>query len=89
MCTIPAIFFALSVSIYQYVLISIHHFKAKEAEARGDIQGANSKGRTALVLNIVATVGWIVVAAIFVITPIAIVASSSYRSSYIYYYYYY
>ena len=62
--------------------------KAKQAEARGDIKGANSKGRTALILNIVATVVWIVISVILVIVvPTAIISSrrrlhNSYTSYY-------
>ena len=94
-CTIPAIIMATSVSNHEYFVYSFGiASQARDAAARGDLEGAQSKGRIALILNIVACVWW-VVALIIIVAAIAGSAANAssnsycYRSSYGYYYYYY
>ena len=86
-CTIPAIVMATSVSsinVFQLHVFISFFLQARDAAARGDLEGAKSKGRTALILNIVACIWW-VVALIIIVASVAsavVNARNSYCTNY-------
>ena len=62
------------------------NYQARDAAARGDLQEAQSKGRTALILNIVACVWW-VIALIIIVGAVAGTLSRAANSYNCYNYY--